>query len=66
LKPNTTLQLKRAITMVNDVLKFDRASKQAPQPPTPLGKRPALETIDLTTTPDKLPFNKSKNNQASN
>ena len=52
--------------MVNEVLKFDRAGKQAPEPPTLLGKRPAVETIDLTTTPDKLPLNKSKNNQASN
>jgi hypothetical protein len=52
--------------MVNDVLKFDRASKQSPQPVTPLGKRPAVETIDLTTTPDKLPINNSKHNKASN
>jgi hypothetical protein len=52
--------------MVVDVLKFDRAGKQAPEPPTALGKRTFVETIDLTTTPEKVPVNKSKNNQASN
>jgi len=53
--------------MVPDVLKFDRATKQNLQPQSALGKRPFIETIDLTTTPEKkLPVNKSSHNQASN
>jgi hypothetical protein len=64
--PTTTLLLKRACTMVPDVLRFDRAPKQVPLPEFTLGKRPFVETIDLTTTPEKLPVNKSNHNQASN
>lgn len=66
------LKLQRYCTMVNEVIRFDRATRPEQTNNQPnnqsnslIGKRPHVEVIDLTETPE-LPLTKVKVNKASN